>query len=228
MLVRDWRQVRLNQCDVPWMKRHSGGTSDWTERIARHLDRSALSTARQDVDEIMPRPSMTPPYRLAVLPRRAAASSWYICFPRSLGVARGLGEGSPLLRAQKLVDYIAELGFTVLLLCPVHPVGHTGRKGVGGAPGAIDGPGSPWSVGNAYGGHYTLDPALGTVEEFSELLAYASRAGVAIAMDIPVQSSFDHPYLSEHPEWPSRDAAGDVASFEYPGGSVYETLPHLT
>ncbi len=124
---------------------------------------------------------------------RARFGAWYELFPRSWGGFSGVESQLPRL---------AELGFDVLYLTPIHPIGVTARKGRDGAlqAGAGD-PGSPWAIGAPKGGHEAIDPALGTVEDFEALQQSALRLGLELALDLALHCSADHPWLTEHPEW---------------------------
>jgi starch synthase (maltosyl-transferring) len=123
----------------------------------------------------------------------ARFGSWYELFPRSWGGFDGV---------RALLPQFAELGFDVLYLTPVHPIGHTSRKGRNNAlkAGPND-PGSPWAIGSELGGHDAVDPGLGTVKQFERLVKDARKHGIEIALDFAIQCSPDHPWLIEHPEW---------------------------
>jgi starch synthase (maltosyl-transferring) len=124
---------------------------------------------------------------------RAAFGAWYELFPRSWGGFAGVEEALPRL---------AELGFDVVYLPPVHPIGRTNRKGRNNALVAeADDPGSPWAIGSEAGGHTAVDPSLGTLEDFDRLVARGTELGVEVALDFAIQCSPDHPWLEEHPEW---------------------------
>jgi starch synthase (maltosyl-transferring) len=124
---------------------------------------------------------------------RARFGSWYELFPRSFGGFAGVASQLPRL---------AELGFDVVYLPPIHPIGRTRRKGPNNALVAGPGdPGSPWAIGGAEGGHTAVHPELGTLEDFDLLIATAREHGIEIALDFAIQCSADHPWLREHPEW---------------------------
>ncbi len=124
---------------------------------------------------------------------RARFGSWYELFPRSWG-------GLPGVQAR--LPRLAELGFDVVYLPPIHPIGLTNRKGRDNALTAAPGdPGSPWSIGDETGGHDAVHPELGTIEDLRALTAAASELGIDIALDFAIQCSADHPWLTEHPEW---------------------------
>lgn len=149
----------------------------------------------------------TRPMALQVEPERARFSAWYGLFPRSEGAVLPQEEDEPptqgtLRTAARRLDAVAEMGFDVVCLPPVHPVGETGRKGPGGALTA--GPhdvGSPWAVGSGAGGHEAVHPDLGTVEDFTYFVRRAKSLGMDVALDFALQCSPDHPWTKEHPEW---------------------------
>jgi starch synthase (maltosyl-transferring) len=124
---------------------------------------------------------------------RARFSSWYEMFPRSAGATGdGLRHGT-FQDAEARLPYIAKMGFDVLYLPPIHPIG-----AIGAASGDA---GSPWAVGSAAGGHTAVHPELGTLEDFRRFRAKAEELGIEIALDLAFQASPDHPYVTEHPEW---------------------------
>jgi starch synthase (maltosyl-transferring) len=131
---------------------------------------------------------------------RAVFGSWYELFPRSQG-SDGLHSGT--LRATTArIPEIAQMGFDVLYLTPIHPIGHTGRRGRNNAPVAEpQDPGSPWAIGSSAGGHTAIHQELGTLADFRELLAAADRFDLEVALDYALQCSPDHPWVTEHPGW---------------------------
>ena len=134
--------------------------------------------------------------------------SWYELFPRSWGGFVGVRE---------LLPRFAELGFDVLYLPPIHPIGVTNRKGRNNSETAEPGDvGSPWAVGSEDGGHDAIDPSLGTQQEFRALVADAKKQGIEIAIDFAIQCSPDHPWLREHPEWFFRRPDGTLKFAENP------------
>jgi starch synthase (maltosyl-transferring) len=138
----------------------------------------------------------------------ARFGAWYELFPRSFGGFRGVARVLPRL---------AELGFDVVYLPPIHPVGTTNRKGRNNALVAgPDDPGSPWAIGSTEGGHDAIDPALGTWADFDAMVAAARTAGVELALDFAIQCSPDHPWLREHPEWFNRRPDGTLKYAENP------------
>ncbi len=165
------------------------------EIVERYPDRSRSTTmdAKLHVD---------------VDPVRARFGTWYELFPRSWGGLRGV---------ERQIPKLAALGFDVVYLPPVHPIGLANRKGVNNAlQAAPDDPGSPWAIGDATGGHSALHPDLGTIEDFDALTATAKEHGIAIALDFAIQCSADHPWLTEHPEWFNRRPDGTLKYAENP------------
>jgi len=138
----------------------------------------------------------------------ARFGSWYELFPRSWGGFEGV---------RKLLPDFAELGFDVVYLPPIHPIGKTNRKGRNNALVARPSdPGSPWAIGSEEGGHDAIDPGLGTLAEFELLVSEAKEHGIEIALDFAIQCSPDHPWLKEHPEWFNRRPDGTLKYAENP------------
>jgi starch synthase (maltosyl-transferring) len=138
----------------------------------------------------------------------ARFGSWYELFPRSWGGFEGV---------RALLPDFAELGFDVVYLPPIHPIGRTNRKGRNNTlVAAPDDPGSPWAIGAAEGGHDAINPELGTLAEFERLVADAKQHGIEIALDFAIQCSPDHPWLKQHPEWFHRRPDGTLKYAENP------------
>jgi starch synthase (maltosyl-transferring) len=138
----------------------------------------------------------------------ARFGAWYELFPRSFGGFSGVA---------KVLPRLAELGFDVVYLPPIHPIGETNRKGPNNALVAgPDDPGSPWAIGSAAGGHEAIDPGLGTWADFDAMVAAARKAGLELALDFAIQCSPDHPWLREHPEWFNRRPDGTLKYAENP------------
>lgn len=132
--------------------------------------------------------------------KKAQFSSWYQLFPRSCGPSAN--QHGTLQDCERYLDYIAGMGFDVLYLPPIHPIGRQQRLGKNGAPTAIeDDPGSPWAIGAESGGHKSIHPQLGSLDDFRRLIGKAREQGLEIALDIAFQCSPDHPYVKQHPEW---------------------------
>ena len=154
---------------------------------------------------------------VVVDPVRARFSSWYEMFPRSFGGFRGM---------LKVLPYVERLGFNVLYLPPIHPIGTTNRKGKNNALSAEAGDvGSPWAIGGAEGGHKAIDPSLGTLDDFRTLVEEAARRGLETALDIAFQCSPDHPYVREHPEWFRKRPDGTIQYAENPPKKYQDIYP---
>jgi len=131
---------------------------------------------------------------------KALYSTWYERFPRSC--SNQPGRHGTFKDCESILPEIARMGFDVLYLPPIHPIGRTNRKGKNNSPhGTLDDPGSPWAIGAEEGGHKAVHPQLGTIEDFESLVKKASEYGIEVAMDAAFQCSPDHPYVKDHPEW---------------------------
>ena len=127
-------------------------------------------------------------------------STWYEMFPRSC--THEPGQHGTFKDCEAHLPHIAAMGFDILYLPPIHPIGHTHRKGRNNSPVASqDEPGTPWAIGSEEGGHKSIHPQLGTFDDFQSLVAKAREYDIEIALDIAFQCSPDHPYVKEHPEW---------------------------
>jgi starch synthase (maltosyl-transferring) len=144
----------------------------------------------------------TYPKELEVIADRdkACFSAWYEIFPRSC--TNEPGKHGTFKDCEVRLPHITEMGFNVLYLPPIHPIGHSNRKGKNNVTKAKRGdPGTPWAIGSEEGGHKAVHPQLGTLEDFRELIAQSRKHGIEVALDIAFQCSPDHPYVKEHPEW---------------------------
>lgn len=161
--------------------------------------------------------AVTYPRELAVQVERekAGCSAWYEMFPHSASAVPG--KHGTFQDCEARLPYIAAMGFDVLYLPPIHPVGQTNRKGKNNVVTAKPGdPGTPWAIGAAEGGHKAVNPLLGTLEDFRHLAAKAGEYKIDIALDIAFQCSPDHPYVKEHPEWFLRRPDGTMQYAENP------------
>ena len=155
---------------------------------------------------------------------KARFSSWYEMFPRSC--AGEPGRHGTFKDCEKLLSYVASMGFDVLYLPPVHPIGRTHRKGKNNSViSSADDPGSPWAIGAREGGHQSIHPDLGTLQDFQSLVAKAATLGMEVAMDLAFQCSPDHPYVGEHPEWFRRRPDGSVQFAENPPKKYEDIYP---
>jgi len=169
--------------------------ADLLAAVERHPDRSDFTTS-----ELRP--------AVDVERERARFGSWYELFPRSWGGFAGV---------QKQLPRLAELGFDVIYLPPIHPIGSTNRKGANNSLTAgPDDPGSPWAIGSELGGHEAIDPGLGTLADFEALVAAANEQGIEIALDFALNCSADHPWLKQHPEWFNHRPDGTLKYAENP------------
>ena len=165
-----------------------------------------------------------PPLVIDVDRERARFSTWYEMFPRSAGKAPG--KHGTFADVEALLPYVSDMGFDVLYLPPIHPIGVTERKGPNNNPKASAGdPGSPWAIGSAEGGHKSIHPQLGTLEDFRRLLAKAGERGIEIALDIAFQCTPDHPYVREHPEWFLKRPDGSIQYAENPPKKYQDIYP---
>jgi starch synthase (maltosyl-transferring) len=158
-------------------------------------------------------------------PLKGLFSTWYELFPRSRFADPVQTDGT-LRSVVKLVPEIARMGFDVLYLPPIHPIGTTNRKGRNNEPRAEPGePGSPWAIGSPDGGHKSVHPALGTIEDFRHLVRAAADHGMDVALDIAFQCSPDHPWVWEHPEWFRHRADGSIRYAENPPKKYEDVFP---
>lgn len=154
---------------------------------------------------------------------RARFSAWYEFFPRSTGSG---GRHGTLADARNRLDYVAELGFDVVYLPPIHPIGTSHRKGPNNTLTAGPGdPGSPWAIGNVTGGHTALHPDLGTLDDFAAFVARATELGIDVAIDIAFQASPDHPWTREHPDWFIQRPDGTIQHAENPPKKYQDVYP---
>jgi len=161
---------------------------------------------------------------VAVDREKSRFSAWYEMFPRSCATAPG--KHGTFKDCERRLPYIASMGFDVLYLPPIHPIGRTHRKGKNNIVGAgPEGPGSPWAIGSDEGGHKAIHPQLGTMNDFKKLIAKAAEYGIEIALDIAFQCSPDHPYVKEHPEWFHRRPDGTIQYAENPPKKYQDIYP---
>ncbi|HWQ84516.1 MAG TPA: maltotransferase domain-containing protein [Anaerolineales bacterium] len=155
---------------------------------------------------------------------RARYGAWYELFPRSCSPVAG--KHGTFKDVEARLPYVANMGFDVLYLPPIHPIGSSFRKGRNNttSPGPDD-PGSPWAIGSAEGGHKAVHPELGTLADFRHLVEEAKKYDIEIALDIAFQCAPDHPYVSEHPEWFRRRPDGTIQYAENPPKKYQDIYP---
>jgi starch synthase (maltosyl-transferring) len=179
--------------------------------MGRYADRSRATTYDKQLT-------------VAVDREKARYSTWYEMFPRSCGAAPNK-HGTFRDCIQRL-GYVSEMGFDVLYLPPIHPIGRTQRKGRNNtAQASADDPGSPWAIGADEGGHMAIYPGLGTLQDFKQLQAKAGELGIEIALDLAFQCSPDHPYVKQHKEWFLLRPDGSVQYAENPPKKYEDIYP---
>lgn len=179
--------------------------------MARHPDRSLATRYERELEVLVDRP-------------RARFGAWYELFPRSTSPQPG--SHGTLKDVEGRLRYVAGMGFDVLYLPPIHPIGRAFRKGANNSVDPKPGdPGSPWAIGGAEGGHRSVHPQLGTLEDFRLLLRAAERHGLEVAMDLAFQVSPDHPYVREHPEWFRARPDGTIQYAENPPKKYQDIYP---
>ncbi|MBI2835553.1 MAG: alpha-1,4-glucan--maltose-1-phosphate maltosyltransferase [Acidobacteria bacterium] len=162
--------------------------------------------------------------RVTVDRDRARFGSWYEMFPRSAGPDPS--RSATFDEAAGRLPDIASMGFDVVYLPPVHPIGRTFRKGPNNALEAAPGdPGSPWAIGSDEGGHTSIEPGLGTLEDFDRFVDAARRVGLEVALDLAFHASPDHPYVREHPEWFKHRVDGGIQYAENPPKKYQDIYP---
>lgn len=160
----------------------------------------------------------------------ALTGSWYEFFPRSIGAKKNARTGKwtsgTLRTAMRDLARVAEMGFDVIYLTPIHPIGTTARKGPNNTLVAgPDDPGVPYAIGSADGGHDAIHPDLGTFKDFDAFVKRAKKLGMEVALDIALQCSPDHPWVTEHPEWFTTRADGTIAYAENPPKKYQDIYP---
>jgi starch synthase (maltosyl-transferring) len=195
------------------------------------LDRTLEIALGQELADLMaayeghPWPTLYEKELAVVVDRdKAGFSAWYELFPRSC--ASEPGRHGTFKDCEARLPYIAGMGFDVLYLPPIHPIGRTFRKGKNNNPdGGAESIGSPWAIGSVEGGHTAIHPDLGTVEDFRQLVAKAREHGLEIALDLAFQCSPDHPYVKQHPEWFVQRPDGTIQYAENPPKKYQDIYP---
>ncbi len=201
----------------------------WTDRLATlehdiEVKRAAGAGVDVELAEIAALPpepvdrTAGEPLRLWVDRQRALFGSWYELFPRS--------EGGLRKAADNRLPAVAAMGFDIVYLPPIHPIGVTHRKGRNNTLEAgPDDPGSPWAIGSDAGGHTEVEPSLGTIDDFDAFVAGAQDLGMEVALDYALQCSPDHPWVKEHPEWFHHRPDGTIKYAENPPKKYQDIYP---
>ena len=224
------------ECLVAASRRASGPDAktleDWAVYV-RSDEPQAARLAMAMSEEVQPLMGRYPdrrfatryPHDLVVVVDRPKArfSTWYEIFPRSC--ATELGRHGSFKEFAGRLPYIASMGFDVLYLPPIHPIGESHRKGKNNSPGGPGDPGSPWAIGSHKGGHTAVHPELGTLEDFRWFLEQAREHGLEVALDLAFQCSPDHPYVKTHPEWFRRRPDGTIQYAENPPKKYEDIYP---
>jgi starch synthase (maltosyl-transferring) len=168
--------------------------------------------------------TVTPEYPVLVETKRALFTTWYEFFPRSSALEPG--RHGTFKDCAKLLPRVAAMGFDVLYFPPIHPIGKINRKGKNNNVRSEKGePGSPWAIGSDEGGHKSIHPDLGTLEDYKDLIAQAKKHGIDIALDLAFQCAPDHPYVKEHPEWFKQRPDGSIQYAENPPKKYQDIYP---
>jgi starch synthase (maltosyl-transferring) len=192
----------------------------------RRLKTAAAPTAVARMRRTEPRDTaaVAGPFPIWVDRELAGFSAWYEMFPRSEGAAPG--RSGTLKAAARRLPAIAAMGFDIVYLPPIHPIGSSYRKGPNNSLVAAPGdPGSPWAIGSAEGGHKSVHPDLGTLADFDRFVADARRNQLEVALDYALQCSPDHPWVKEHPEWFSHRPDGTIRYAENPPKKYQDIYP---
>ena len=184
---------------------------DLLARVSRHPDRHLETRFPTDLQVVVER-------------ERALFGAWYELFPRSC--ATEPGRHGTLRDVEARLEHIVEMGFDVLYLPPIHPIGRVHRKGANNTTVARPGdPGSPWAIGSEEGGHKSIHPELGSLEDLRHLVQAARTAGLEVALDIAFQVAPDHPYARHHPEWFRQRPDGTIQYAENPPKKYEDIFP---
>ncbi len=218
-------------------RRASGTDAEWLHERAKQLSsrQAASQKTLLALDETLSALMAKYPDRRAatiydkelevvVDQQKARFSAWYEMFPRSCSTRAG--EHGTFADCEQRLPYIAQMGFDVLYLPPIHPIGRAHRKGRNNSPKAEPrDPGSPWAIGAEEGGHTAIHPQLGTLEDFRRLVAKARDYGIEVALDLAFQCTPDHPYVKQHPEWFRHRPDGSIQYAENPPKKYEDIYP---
>jgi len=208
--LQDWAARLLKETDSTSLKKIALDEEVWNV-VARYPDRSFAAQYERELEVV-------------VEPSLARFSAWYEFFPRSC--SNVIGTHGTLRDCEARLDYARDLGFDIVYLPPIHPIGETNRKGANNQLTAIaNDPGSPWAIGGAAGGHKAIHPDLGTLEDFRRFVSQARDRELKVALDIAFQTAPDHPYVKAHPEWFRWRPDGTVQFAENPPKKYQDIYP---
>jgi starch synthase (maltosyl-transferring) len=216
---------RARGADARWLRERAQALTSSEPLAERH--KLALDKELAKYMALYPNRQLASRYgkelRVAVDDERARFSAWYELFPRSTGAGTAHGTFKD---CEARLSSIAEMGFDIVYLPPIHPIGRINRKGKNNALAAgPDDYGSPWAIGAEEGGHKSIHPALGTLADFRRLVEAAEKHGIEVALDIAFQCAPDHPYVKEHPEWFRYRPDGSVQFAENPPKQYQDIYP---
>jgi starch synthase (maltosyl-transferring) len=224
LIVRE-AAARASEADAAVLLEYADALNDATaieERLDTALGEDLALAMSRYADRS--RATESPVHRVWADRERARVGAWYEMFPRSAGADPS--RSGTFRDACHELSRIADMGFDVLYLPPIHPIGHSFRKGRNNAlvAGPAD-PGSPWAIGSEAGGHTAVNPELGTIEDFESFGRSAERVGLEIALDLAWQCSPDHPWVREHPEWFRHRPDGTIKYAENPPKKYQDIVP---
>jgi starch synthase (maltosyl-transferring) len=218
-------QVGVGRPEANWLLDRADALCDATpvaQRIELALDEQLAGLMATYTDRSRATTSET--LRVWVDRERARFGAWYEMFPRSAGPDPH--RSATFMEAARELTRIADLGFDVVYLPPIHPIGTSFRKGNNNSLVAgPDDPGSPWAIGSPAGGHTAVEPGLGTLDDFEAFRCEAERLGLEVALDLAWQCSPDHPWVSEHPEWFRQRPDGTIKYAENPPKKYQDIYP---
>jgi starch synthase (maltosyl-transferring) len=232
LLAKASEDTSRSAADRRILKAASEGLADESRSVEERLaagfsDDVAGVIDRQPISEHV---AVSERFPLLVERDAAGRGSWYEFFPRSEGavfdVAAGTWTSGNFTTAAKRLDAVAEMGFDVVYLPPIHPIGRAHRKGRNNTllAGPND-PGSPWAIGAAEGGHDAIHPDLGTFDDFDAFVARAGELGMEVALDLALQAAPDHPWVQSNPEWFTTRVDGSIAYAENPPKKYQDIYP---
>jgi len=209
-LLHGWASRLLQERDPASLKKIALDEEVWAVAI-RYPDRTFATQYAHELEVV-------------VDPPLARFSAWYEFFPRSCSSV--IGTHGTLRDCDARLDYVAQLGFDIVYLPPIHPIGQTNRKGANNRlTASAKDPGSPWAIGGAAGGHKAIHPELGTLEDFRRFVTQARARDLTVALDIAFQAAPDHPYVETHPEWFRFRPDGTVQFAENPPKKYQDIYP---